>query len=143
VSEPQLQPPEDLASVSLSLREICEQGGFHAEYVIEMVEYGVLHPRRGRGAGPGAGPDGAPGAGAVASGAGAGGPRDWRFGEADLARLRRAERLRRDLHLDLAGLALALELLEENEALRLRVRALERQLDQLHVTRDWIACREG
>ena len=43
----------------------------------------------------------------------------------------RAARLRRDLELDPAGLALALELLDEIDALQQRVRTLQQRLHQL------------
>jgi chaperone modulatory protein CbpM len=55
-------------------------------------------------------------------------PREWRFSGAEIRRARRAVRLRRDLDLNLAGTALALDLLDELEGLRERIRVLERQL---------------
>lgn len=51
---------------------------------------------------------------------------DWSFNGREIGRARRALRLQQDLELNLAGVALALELLEEIEALRARVRVLER-----------------
>lgn len=50
---------------------------------------------------------------------------DWRFGASDLARTRRALRLQSDLGVNPAGAALAVELLEEMQRLRARVRMLE------------------
>jgi chaperone modulatory protein CbpM len=47
---------------------------------------------------------------------------EWRFTGAALRRARLALRLERDLEINLAGVALALELLEEIEQLRRRVR---------------------
>ena len=44
--------------------------------------------------------------------------REWRFSGAALRRARRALRLERDLELNLSGLALALDLMEEIEQLR-------------------------
>jgi chaperone modulatory protein CbpM len=55
-------------------------------------------------------------------------PAQWRFSGIQVRRARRALRLRRDLELNLAGTALALDLLDEVELLRERVRVLERQL---------------
>jgi chaperone modulatory protein CbpM len=55
-------------------------------------------------------------------------PAQWRFSGIEVRRARRALRLRRDLELNLAGTALALDLLDEIEELRERVRVLERQL---------------
>jgi chaperone modulatory protein CbpM len=55
-------------------------------------------------------------------------PQEWRFDGLEVRRARRAVRLRRDLDLNLAGTALALDLLDELEGLRERIRVLERQL---------------
>jgi chaperone modulatory protein CbpM len=50
-------------------------------------------------------------------------PDDWRFDGFEVRRARRAVRLRRDLDLNLAGTALAIDLLDELEQLRERLRA--------------------
>ncbi len=55
-------------------------------------------------------------------------PHDWRFTGIEVRRARRALRLQRDLDLNLAGTALALDLLDEIETLRERLRRLEHQL---------------
>ncbi len=81
----------------LSLGELCRSCGVHAEYIIELVEEGALAPR-GRTL------------------------REWRFSHEQLARARRALRLQRDLRVNLAGASLALELLDEIERLRARLR---------------------
>lgn len=49
-------------------------------------------------------------------------PRDWRFGGSTLRRARTALRLTRDLELTAAGTALVLDLLDQIEALRSRLR---------------------
>ncbi len=82
----------------LGLAELCRCCGVHAERVIEYVEYGILEPR---GSAP-----------------------PWRFPAAALPRLQRALRLERDLGLNTAGVALALDLLEEIDRLQARLRAL-------------------
>jgi chaperone modulatory protein CbpM len=87
-------------SAELSVGELCRACSVHAEWVLELVEEGVLEP---------SGRD----------------PRDWRFEGASLRRARTVRRLQRDLGLNLAGAALALELLEELDELRARVRALQ------------------
>lgn len=89
------------AEAPLSLGQLCRVLDVHADYVIEMVEVGVIEPTDGRR------------------------PSEWRFPAHALWRLRRALRLRYDLAVDPAGAALALDLLEEIQALRARVRALE------------------
>jgi chaperone modulatory protein CbpM len=55
-------------------------------------------------------------------------PDQWRFSGAQIRRARRAVRLQRDLELNLAGAALALELLDQIDALQARIRTLEFQL---------------
>lgn len=63
-------------------------------------------------------------------------PGQWRFSGIAVRRARRALRLRRDLELNLAGTALALDLLDEVETLRERVRVLECQVGvQARLTR--------
>lgn len=89
-----------------TLSEICQRCGVHAELVVEMVEYGVVEPVR-RDA-----------------------DRRWLFAGDALARLHRAQRLRHDLQLDLAGVALSLELLDEIATLRRQVDSLQHQLQQ-------------
>ncbi len=49
----------------------------------------------------------------------------WRFHGASLQRVRRAVQLRRDLGVNWAGAALALELLDELHELRVRIRRFE------------------
>jgi chaperone modulatory protein CbpM len=52
-------------------------------------------------------------------------PRNWRFEGASLTKVRAAVRLQADLGVNLAGIALALDLLEEIDALRARLRVSE------------------
>lgn len=86
---------------SLTLRELCSIFDLRADEVVELVEYGVIEPTRGRY------------------------PSDWRFGDDSLGRLRRALRLQRDLRMDHAGVALALDLIDEVHYLRRRLRVLD------------------
>ena len=83
----------------LTLADLCRACAVHAERIIELVDVGVLEPF-GRE------------------------PALWRFGGASLHRARRALRLQRDIGIDLVGVALALELLDEIESLRTRLRAM-------------------
>jgi chaperone modulatory protein CbpM len=83
----------------LTLADLCRACAVHAERIVELVDAGVLEPQ-GRE------------------------PARWRFGGASLHRARMALRLQRDLDIDLAGTALALELLDEIESLRARLRAM-------------------
>lgn len=85
----------------ISLGELCRVFDVHADYVIELVEVGVVEPLAGRR------------------------PSEWRFPAHALVRMRRALRLHHDLAIEPAGAALALDLIEEVRVLRARVRALE------------------
>lgn len=49
-------------------------------------------------------------------------PQEWRFSGAALRRARTAQRLARDLQINAPGIALALDLLDEIDALRARVK---------------------
>lgn len=83
----------------LTLAELSRACAAQAQFIIELVEEGVLDPAGGE-------------------------PAHWRFTGVHMRRARVAVRLQRDLGLNLAGAALALQLLDEVEALRLRLRAL-------------------
>jgi chaperone modulatory protein CbpM len=83
----------------LTLADLCRACAVHDEQIIALVDVGVLEPQ-GRE------------------------PARWRFSGANLYRARKALRLQRDLDIDLAGAALALQLLDEIESLRRRLRAL-------------------
>src|SRR6056297_828980 len=91
---------EVLEEVELTLAELCRSCGVPAEHVFELVEQGVAEP---------VGPD----------------PRVWRFRGVSVYRVRCALRLERDLGVNPAGAALALDLLEELERLRVRRWRLE------------------
>ena len=92
------------SSVLFTLSEICERCGTPAEIIIEMVEYGIVTPITEQPRSP------------------------WQFNVSALARLHRAQRLRRDLELDLPGLALSLELLDEIDGLKKQIASLQQQL---------------
>lgn len=88
-------------TVTYSLRQVCESCGIYAEQVIEMIEYGIVEP----------------------SGESA---EQWLFDVEALFRVRRALNLCHDLGLNLSGASLALDLLDELQALRLEVERLSR-----------------
>ena len=85
--------------VGLSLSEVSRACAVHAEMIVELVNEGVLVP------------DGRE-------------PHRWRFTGVHVRRATVALRLQRDLGLNLAGAALALELLDELEALRAQLRVM-------------------
>lgn len=80
--------------------ELCQTCDVDAELVIRMIEHGLLEPQ---------------GQSDV----------DWRFDAKDLRRLQKALRLYRDLQINLNGIALALDLMEEIESLREKIKRLE------------------
>lgn len=84
----------------LSLTELCRACTSSAEWVIELVEEGILEPipRRQK--------------------------KQWLFPGNSLHRARTTRRLQRDLGINLAGVALALDLLEEIEALESRLKII-------------------
>jgi len=75
-------------ALSLTLHEVCDICGIEEALVIEMVDEGVAEPLD-----PATTP--------------------WQFSGVAVARLRTAYRLQRDLRINPAGAALALDLLEE------------------------------
>jgi chaperone modulatory protein CbpM len=89
----------------LTLRDMCRVCGVHAEFLVELVEEGVITPAavgRRRAAGRRERAHG------------------WQFDGVAVVRVQRAVRLQRDLGVNLAGVALALELLDQLESLRRR-----------------------
>ena len=88
--------------MQLTLRELCRDCQVNAEYVIELVEFGIVEPRKGRT------------------------PQEWVFAGDDLVRVKKAERLTRDLDVNLPGVALSLDLIDELRELRRRVEELQR-----------------
>lgn len=81
----------------LSLHDLCCACAVHAERIIELVEEGILEPT---------------GIGVI----------EWRFTGINLVRARIAIRLQHDLSINIAGVALALDLLEEIDDLKKRHR---------------------
>lgn len=79
--------------VELSLTQMCRACGVESEEVVKLVEEGLLEPF--------------------------GADRDnWRFPGISLQRARKALRLQEDLGVNVAGAALALDLIDELEKLR-------------------------
>lgn len=95
-----------------TLHEVCLRGECHAEFVIKLVSYGIIAPVEP-----------------------ATEVRQWMFDVAALARLHKALRLQRDLKMNLPGLAMSLELLDEVQDMRKEMERVKRQLRQL--TGEW------
>lgn len=85
---------------ALTLDDLSRSCGAQVEWLVELVQQGGLEPEGDA-------------------------PPNWRFGGASLRRARVAWHLTRDLQLNAAGAALALELLDEIHALQLQLGADE------------------
>ena len=90
-------------TVTLSVGQLCEALGLGIDDLMACVQEGLVEPR------------------GIS-------PQTWSFTGPALSRLHKALRLKRDLEIDISGAILAVELLEEAERLRARVRALEQLL---------------
>jgi chaperone modulatory protein CbpM len=91
-----------------TLREVCERGECHAEFVIKLVNHGILSPVEEHRF-----------------------PLHWQFDVIALTRLQRALRLQQDLKLNLPGLAVSLDLLDEVRQMRKEVNRLHQRILQL------------
>ena len=81
-----------------TLADLCRACDVHAEMITDMIEYGIIEPR-----------------GETAA--------RWQFTGGCLWRVTTVVRLQRDLEVNLAGAALALDLIEELRDLRRQLRA--------------------
>ena len=88
----------------ITLADLCRGCALPAEQIVDMIDFGIIEPlQRGR----------------LSS--------HWTFAAECLPRLQSVVRLQRDLDVNLAGAALALELLDEVKTLRQQVQALSRK----------------
>jgi len=91
---------------TLNLVELCQSCQTHAEFVIRLVNQGVISPVSGETT------------------------RQWQFHRSAQIRAHKALRLKQDLGINLSGVALSLELLDEIES-------LNKELNQLrHAARN-------
>jgi chaperone modulatory protein CbpM len=86
---------------SVTLQELCEISHLSLQQINDLVEYGIIHPYDET-------------------------SDEWMFNIAQLVRIKRALRLQQDLEINLAGLAVVLDLLDELEALRARIGLIEK-----------------
>jgi chaperone modulatory protein CbpM len=89
-----------------TLDELCQSCNVEVDWVVQLVEQGVIEP-----------------VGQARS--------DWQFASISIVRVAKARRLGRDLDLSPSGLALVLDLLDELDELRSRLRSLETMPDRL------------
>ena len=100
-TEPSIPPVELIDEQStFTLADLCRSCAVEAELIEALVEQGILEPTGRRG-------------------------RHWCFPASSLRRTRITLHLRRDLGVNLAGAALALDLLERIEELDARLRAMK------------------
>ena len=83
----------------LSLVDVCRACSVQVDCIIELVQEGVISPAGNE-------------------------PHRWRFSGAHMRRATVALRLHRDLGINFAGAALVLQLLDEIETLKARIRVL-------------------
>ena len=88
---------------SLTLQELCEVCNISADIIHDLMAYDIIHPTCSA-------------------------EQQWVFGLTELRRIKTALRLQHDLELNLAGVALVLDLLDEVEELRARADILERHI---------------
>lgn len=96
----------EVTADNLTLKDLCERCLVDAETVIRLVDYGIAEPVSGK---------------LVA---------EWRFSAAGYLRIRKALRLQRDLAINAAGVALAIDLLDELQMAQRELDCLRRQLAQ-------------
>lgn len=95
----------DSLSDEMTLKEVCERCFIDAESVIRLVDYGIAEP-----------------AGSDYS--------SWRFTTRSYLRIRKALRLQRDLAINAAGVALAMDLLEQLQHANREIEHLRQQLGE-------------
>jgi chaperone modulatory protein CbpM len=86
---------------NLTLEQLCDACGVREDWVISLVEESIIEPQGNE-------------------------MRLWRFSGTCLVRVRSALRLQHDLGVNLAGIALALDLMEELENLRGQLKRMGR-----------------
>lgn len=86
---------------SLTLEHVCEICSVSPDFVRELVDYVIVQPTGTS-------------------------PQTWRFELSDLRRIRSAKRLQRDLGINIAGIAVLIEQLDEIKRLRQHLAILEK-----------------
>ena len=89
----------------ISLADLCRSCALSAEQILPIIEHGIIEPLPNTRSNS----------------------LHWRFSADCVPRMQTAIRLQRDLNINLAGTALALDLLDEVKMLRQLVNALQRE----------------
>jgi chaperone modulatory protein CbpM len=90
-----------VAGAICTLDELCTVCNAPADWIAELVEHGVVEPLEG------------------------GTQSEWTFTGVSIVRVAKAKRLERDLNLNAPGVALVLELLDQIEDLRERLKGFD------------------
>lgn len=88
-------------NTQFTLRELSDACHIHTEWIVQLVDYGILTPKGKK-------------------------PEVWRFSGVDIKRSQKALRLQQDLQIELNGLALVLDLLDELDDLRQQLQHWEK-----------------
>lgn len=91
---------------SLTLDELCEVCHISSGFLEDLIKYEIIHP-----------------AGNI--------PHQWLFDLQQLKRIKTAMRLQHDLEVNLAGVAVVLDLLDQLEELRTKTQLLEKHFSKL------------
>ncbi len=89
-------------SLMISLTEISDACGVHCEFIVEMVNHGIVEPIETT--------------------------QPWQFQSHSITRVQKALRLHQDLKINLAGIALSLQLLDEIDDMRVELATLRKHL---------------
>lgn len=92
--------------LSMSLRELCQCEGCSEQVIVEIVEHGIAQPVAGQDV------------------------IDWVFDTTSVHWLRKAVRLHADLEIDWVAVAMVIDLLRQNEALRQQNQNYEQRLNR-------------
>lgn len=86
---------------SLTLNELCEICHISPDFIHHLVEYEIIQPEGNL-------------------------PKEWVFGLNELKRVKKVLRLQRDLEVNLAGVAVVLDLLDQLENLHSEIEIIEK-----------------
>jgi chaperone modulatory protein CbpM len=89
--------------VTCSFNELCQRNNLDTDFVLQCVEVGIADPQGNS-------------------------PVEWSFTSSAAVRIQKAYRLQRDLEIDLNGLAVVLDLLDEVESLQEELGSLRKRL---------------
>ena len=85
----------------LTLDEFCEACSISNDFIQALIEHDIVHPIGEQ-------------------------PNQWQFELEEVQRVKTAQRLQRDLEVNMAGIALVLDLLDELDELRAHAQLIER-----------------